>query len=228
MTGRRHIALLATSVVLVAAGIGWFDLPLARWFKQFDETALRDIFGFVTLFGEATGYLVISFVLFVWFRLMARRRADSGADLRRARQALFVFVTMAAAAVPVSLLKNLIGRARPRLLFRDEIYGFWPFRFEYDYWSLPSGHTATAVALAMALYFLWPRYGPLYLGAALLVAMSRVIITTHYFADVVAGAYVAFVGAVVVKLFFERRGTDIFDARRAAGQEIQERAPDRN
>lgn len=218
MNGRRHMALLAASVGLVAVGVGWLDQPLAHWFKQFDETPLRDIFGFVTLFGESTGYLIISFVLFVWFRLMARRRADAGgADPRRARQALFVFVTMAAATLPVSLLKILIGRARPRLLFRDEIHGFWPFRLEYDYWSLPSGHTATAVALAMALYFLWPRYGLLYLGAALLVAMSRVIITTHYFADVVAGAYVAFVGAIIVKQIFERRGDDIFGVRRAAG-----------
>lgn len=211
------MVLLAVSVALGAVGIGWLDLPLARWFKQFDETALRDIFGFITQFGEATGYLIVSFVLFAWFRLMARRRGQhGGADLRRAGQALFVFVTMAAATLPVNLLKILIGRARPRLLFRDDIYGFWPIRFEYDYWSLPSGHTATAVALAIALYFLWPRYWPLYLGAAALVAASRVIITTHYFADVVAGAYVAFLGAVVVKYFFERRGGDIFAARRAA------------
>ncbi len=218
MTGRRHTALLAAAVALVAVGVGWIDQPLARWFKQFDETPLRDIFGFVTLFGEATVYLVISFVLFVWFRLMARRRAESGgADPRRARQALYVFVTLVAATLPVNLLKILIGRARPRLLFGDEIHGFWPARFDYDYWSLPSGHAATAVALAMALYFLWPRHGLLYLGAASLVAMSRVIITTHYFADVVAGVYVAFVGAVVVKQYFARRGADIVGARRAAG-----------
>ena len=67
----------------------------------------------------------------------------------------------------------------------------------------------------MALYFLWPRYWPLYLGGALLIAASRVVITTHYFADVVAGAYVAFVGALVVKHLFLRHGGDIFDARPA-------------
>lgn len=217
MTARRHLLLLFMTAALIALGVGWLDPPIAHWFKQFDETPLRDIFGLVTRFGSSALYLVVSFVLFAWFRLRARRRAENGGtDRRRADQAGFVFATMVAATLPVSLLKISLGRARPRLLFREDVYGFWPFRFDYDYWSLPSGHTATAVAMALALYFLWPRYGWLYLGAALLVAASRVIITTHFFADVAAGAYVAVVAAVVVKQIFERRGVDIFGTRRAA------------
>ena len=215
MTVQRHVILLFLTAALVALGIGWLDLPLAHWLKQLDQTPLHDSFQFITQFGKSTGYLIISFVLFAWFRLLAQWRGEkAGADRRRSDQALFVLLTIAA-SFPVGLLKVLIGRARPRLLFREEIYGFWPFRFEYDYWSLPSGHTATAVALALALYFLWPRYWPLYLGAALLIAASRVVITTHYFADVIAGAYVAFVGALVVKHLFLRHGADIFDARPA-------------
>jgi membrane-associated phospholipid phosphatase len=112
--------------------------------------------------------------------------------------------------VPVNLLKVAIGRARPRLLFREDLTGFYPFDLEYDYWSLPSGHAATIVALTMAFYFLWPRYRYLYLALAVLVCASRVIITAHYFADVVAGAYVAFLGVLLARALFVGRGLDVF------------------
>ncbi len=208
MTAGRHLALFAAVAALVALGVALIDEPLARWFKQYNETALRDIFGFVTLFGESTYYLVVSFFLFVVFMAMARRRAFR---LRRpAFQALFVFAAMVAATVPVNLLKIAIGRARPRLLFREDLTGFYPFKLEYDYWSLPSGHSATIVGLMMALYFLWPRFRHFYLAGAVLVCASRVIITTHYFADVVAGVYVAFLGVLLARALFVRRSLDIF------------------
>jgi len=207
MTAGRHLALFATVVVLVVLGIAIVDVPLARWLKQYNETALRDVFGVITHVGVSTYYLITSFVLFVVFMALARRRAPR---LRRAAyQALFVFSAIAA-AVPVNLLKIAIGRARPRLLFREDLTGFYPFGLEYDYWSLPSGHAATIVALTMAFYFLWPRYRYLYLAVAVLVCASRVIITAHYFADVVAGAYVAFLGVLLARAIFVGRGLDVF------------------
>lgn len=208
MTAGRHLALFAAVVALVVLGIAIVDEPLARWLKQYNATALRDIFGFVTLFGEATYYLIVSFVLFVVFMALARWRAPR--FRRAAYQALFVFAAMVAATVPVNLLKIAIGRARPRLLFREDLTGFYPFSFEYDYWSLPSGHSATIVGVMMALYFLWPRFRHFFLAGAALVCASRVIITTHYFADVVAGIYVAFIGVLLARALFVRRGLDIF------------------
>jgi membrane-associated phospholipid phosphatase len=207
MTAGRHLALFAAVVALVVLGIAIVDVPLARWLKQYNETALRDVFGVITHVGVSTYYLITSFVLFVVFMALARRRAPR---LRRAAyQALFVFSAIAA-AVPVNLLKIAIGRARPRLLFREDLTGFYPFGLEYDYWSLPSGHAATIVALTMAFYFLWPRYRYLYLAVAVLVCASRVIITAHYFADVVAGAYVAFLGVLLARALFVGRGLDVF------------------
>jgi membrane-associated phospholipid phosphatase len=207
MTAGRHLALFAAVVALVVLGIAIVDVPLARWLKQYNETALRDVFGVITHVGVSTYYLIVSFVLFVVFMALARRRAPR---LRKAAyQALFVFSAMAA-TVPVNLLKVAIGRARPRLLFREDLTGFYPFDLEYDYWSLPSGHAATIVALTMAFYFLWPRYRYLYLALAVLVCASRVIITAHYFADVVAGAYVAFLGVLLARALFVGRGLDVF------------------
>lgn len=207
MTAGRHLALFAAVVALVVLGIAIVDVPLARWLKQYNETALRDVFGVITHVGVSTYYLIVSFVLFVVFMVLARRRAPR---LRKAAyQALFVFSAMAA-TVPVNLLKVAIGRARPRLLFREDLTGFYPFDLEYDYWSLPSGHAATIVALTMAFYFLWPRYRYLYLALAVLVCASRVIITAHYFADVVAGAYVAFLGVLLARALFVGRGLDVF------------------
>ena len=66
-----------------------------------------------------------------------------------------------------------------------------PFTFDYAYQSFPSGHTAVAFGLALSLGLLWPRWRlPLFVFA-LAVGASRVILHSHYPADVLGGALVA-------------------------------------
>src|SRR5205823_2457834 len=78
----------------------------------------------------------------------------------------FVFVSIAASGIVVNILKAIFGRARPKLLFAHADYYFGWWGFQADYWSFPSGHAVTIVALAAALYFLWPRWVAIYAVAA--------------------------------------------------------------
>src|SRR5216684_1324500 len=48
-------------------------------------------------------------------------------------------------------------RARPKLLFANGEYSFTWLAGQADYWSFPSGHTANAVAIALAVSMIWPR-----------------------------------------------------------------------
>ena len=64
--------------------------------------------------------------------------------------------------------------------------------------SFPSDHAAAAFALAVAVLLVNRRIGTLFLAAATLIAVSRVLLGVHYPGDVLAGAFVGAAAAVAV------------------------------
>jgi undecaprenyl-diphosphatase len=128
----------------------------------------------------------------------------------------YVFATVAATGIAVNAVKFLVGRGRPRVLFRDGWVGFQPLDGSSDFLSFPSGHATTAGAVAAALWVLWPRHGRLLLLCALLVGVARAALNAHFLSDIVAGLYLGGVGAIVVAWLFLRFG---YDPRRASAFE---------
>jgi undecaprenyl-diphosphatase len=97
--------------------------------------------------------------------------------------------------IAVQALKRLVGRRRPcdragRPLARISVP---------DPFSFPSGHSATATALASTLAFAYPWITPMVLPAAVLVAVSRVSLGAHHVTDVVAGAAIGVGSALIVR-----------------------------
>lgn len=192
--GLKHFTLFTAAALGASLLAAFFlDQPLARYFQAADPS-LRRVFTFITAFGESTPYLAISVLLAVGFYL-AHIRATDAARARHfaanAWRAGFVFAAIAVPGLVGDVLKPIFGRARPKLLFMDDAYGFNWQGGGADYWSFPSGHTITIVALAAALFLIYPRGWPLYVLAAALVAASRVIIDAHYLSDVLAGGFLA-------------------------------------
>jgi len=74
-----------------------------------------------------------------------------------------------------------------------------------EYASIPSGHGTTAFAAAIAIGALWPRARPYMWVYALLIALSRVVVTAHYPSDVIASAFFGILGAVLVRDWFAVR-----------------------
>ena len=181
-------ALLLLAAVLLS--MAFLDRPVARLFHPGDPQ-LRAFFTFITQFGLSKGYLIATAALFVALRIaamLARKAPHAAWLLRYAYDALYLFVAVAASGLVADIAKVVFGRARPKLLFLDGIYGFNWGATQADYWSFPSGHATTMGALAVGLTLLFPRGWPLWLAAALLVAASRIIITEHYVSDVLVGA----------------------------------------
>jgi lipid A 4'-phosphatase len=205
----RWLALPALGLlVLLLLSMAFVDRPVARFFHDSDPS-LRAVFAFITQFGLGKGYLVVSAVLFAACRLAASAARDRQLAARLALwgwRALFVFAAVASSGLLADIVKLIFGRARPKLLFADGVYGFTWGADQADYWSFPSGHAATAAALAVAFYLLWPRGRAVYLVAALLVAASRIIITAHYLSDVIMGAVIGGVMAWACWRGFERGG----------------------
>ena len=117
----------------------------------------------------------------------------------------FLFTAIAVPSLFVTIIKRLIGRARPMVGGSLDPFLYSPFVWRADYAGMPSGHATTAFAVLVAFGTLWPRSRTLWLVYALLIAVSRVVVTAHYPSDVLAGALVGIGGAVLVRHYFAQR-----------------------
>jgi lipid A 4'-phosphatase len=206
--GRRLLG--AAAIVLIeTVSILWLDRPLADFFHG-HGAALQPVFDVVQRFGLGYPWLVLCALVFAALRWGGRieqlRRWDS-AMRASAHIPAFIFAALAASGLLADLLKVLVGRTRPKLLFASGAYDFTWFGWHPDHWSFPSGHATTAAALMTALWCVWPRPLWLYVAAAALVAASRVVTGQHYPSDVIAGAVIGIVvtRALAVRLL-PRRG----------------------
>jgi len=178
---RCHILIALLLAGMVVACYHFVDRPAAVWARGLDQQFVA-VFKGITVLGSSTPYLVGLAVLYPALRF-CRRQTE-------AKRALFVFAAIASSGLTVDLLKWVVARWRPKAFFADPAqYGFAFFRTGYEHSSFPSGHAATAWALACALTLLFPRQRVLWIGAAALVAASRVIVGAHYPGDVLAGAW---------------------------------------
>jgi undecaprenyl-diphosphatase len=98
----------------------------------------------------------------------------------------------------------MIGRARP-FVAGDNVWAYDPFNWHARYASLPSGHTTTAFAALVAIGAIFPQARALMWIYAVLIALSRIVVTAHYPSDAIAGAIVGAVGASLVRNWFAAR-----------------------
>jgi membrane-associated phospholipid phosphatase len=117
----------------------------------------------------------------------------------------FLFAAIALPGLIFTILKRLIGRARPLVGGSADPFLYLPLGWNVEYASLPSGHAVNAFAAATAIGALWPKTRPLMWTYAMLIAVSRVVLTAHYPSDVLAGAIVGMTGAVLVRAWFASR-----------------------
>jgi membrane-associated phospholipid phosphatase len=187
-----------TALFCVAA---WFlaDIRVAYFFRQFAGAPWLGSWEAVTRAGQSEWYLVGGLSVFLVFRNRRRQASLSG---------LFMFLSVAISGLAADLLKVVFGRARPILLFEDGIYGLGGFHYEHEWTSFPSGHSATALSVAVTLSILYPRFRPLFLAGGLLIAASRVVLGQHYLSDVAAGSML---GAVTAVLLYQRLFRPKFD-----------------
>ena len=172
------------------------DVPLARALQSIDP-ATRTIFGLITKLGEGGVYLVPLGLAFLW----AWRKGDQ----LWATRAGFVFVAIAVPGILADIAKPVFARARPVLLFRENLYGFTWGSPHANAWSFPSGHSITVTALAIALYAIYPGAWPAYAVLALAVMASRIILNAHYLSDVIAGFYIGAAFALAFLAAAQRR-----------------------
>jgi membrane-associated phospholipid phosphatase len=118
----------------------------------------------------------------------------------------FLFLAIGVPGLFVTIVKRLIGRARPYVGSPDDPFIYRPFIWTPEYASMPSGHATTAASAAIAIGALWPNSRIVMWLYALIIMFSRVVVLAHHPSDVIAGAVVGAVGALWLRRAFAARG----------------------
>ena len=202
----------AYAATLILLGYALLDRPLAFWLKTHVSGDFEGFWKTVTTLGLGAVWLVPSGALTLCL-LLAWRAApllDMRAKLARAAWIPgFVFLSVAGSGLLNSLIKTLVGRTRPRLLFDEGVYSFVPLSHAYVTNSFPSGHSQAAFAAMTALTLIFPRYDIAFMAVAVLVAASRVLTTVHFLSDAVMGAWLGMVVTVLIHRWLAKRGVDV-------------------
>ncbi|MFN3075846.1 MAG: phosphatase PAP2 family protein [Alphaproteobacteria bacterium] len=208
---RRHPLLFWFLVVafVCALGMATFD-PVVAWYcKRHVGGAVEAFFRAVTTLGEGGFWYAAAGLVLAgnWLLAVREGTTERGHRLRcHARSAWFMIASMAASGLVLSLTKFSLGRYRPRALFDSGLYGFDPFSTHWAMNSFPSGHSQTIWSAMIALSFLFPRYRTAFLATAVLVSLSRVVLSVHYPSDVLMGSYLGIAVTLWLRRRFEARG----------------------
>jgi undecaprenyl-diphosphatase len=185
---------------VVIASVTIVILSLLLWIERdFDQGFLlahnlfRDNPAVVALCRALShfGMSAICLLLLAWVAASFRFPA-----FPEARAVLLVVLFSFAAALAGSLLKELLGRARPIA----ELAGQLNAAGAHGSPSFPSGHAAKSFALALPFVLIVPAGSVVarlvklaLLVVASLVCYSRIVLGAHYLSDVLAGAALALI-----------------------------------
>lgn len=115
----------------------------------------------------------------------------------------FVFSAIGLPSLFTTIAKHVVGRGRP--FVGPDVFAYEPLSWPARWGSMPSGHSTTAFAALVAIGAIVPPARALLWIYAVMIALSRVIITAHHPSDVVAGAFVGVAGALLVRNWFADR-----------------------
>jgi undecaprenyl-diphosphatase len=199
---------LVAGLVVAAVAVGGAMLVLdarALAAQRLLAIPVVDAFNWITDFGKSGWFLWPLGLAIVALAFVAA--ATSGRTVHVTIVALvvrleFLFAAIAIPGLAVTIVKRLIGRVRPSQLGP---FAYVPLSWRPDYASMPSGHATTAFAAAIAIGAVWPRVRPLLWLYAIVIALSRVIISAHYTSDVIAGALVGGFAALIIRNHFAAR-----------------------
>jgi membrane-associated phospholipid phosphatase len=201
---RRHLVHGVIAAVTIALAMIMVDQRTYQFASGLPPW-LVDGFYAITDFGRSGWILVPTGGLILVIALVASPALD---HMTRGVLAMlvvrigFIFIAVGLPGLLVTIVKRWIGRVRPSA---QGPFAYEPFSWRPEYASLPSGHTTTAFAALVAIGAIFPRARAFLWGYALLIALSRIVVTAHYSSDVIAGAAVGVFGALWVRDWFARR-----------------------
>jgi membrane-associated phospholipid phosphatase len=198
--GLIALAVIAATMVLIDAPMISAVMGLPAW--------VFDLFNELTDYGTSDWFLVPIGLVLLTLTALASPALSHMSQLVLAAFTVrlgFVFAAIALPGLFVTIVKRLIGRARPYIDPGADPFLYMPFSWRPDFASLPSGHATNVFAALVAVGLVCPRLRGVMLIYALVIAASRVIVLAHHPSDVIAGAIVGTLGALLVRDWFAAR-----------------------
>jgi undecaprenyl-diphosphatase len=191
VVGQAHhcgMARLAAPARVIGA-IAWLDQAELNACRRFNRTVrsagLLKVFQLASRLGDGV----------LWYTLVAVLALLFGEKGRMV--ALQCTVAGCSGLAIYRLLKNVLVRERPYMTHAAIICAGKPL----DRFSFPSGHTLHAVSFTLVICSTLPLMAVLLVPAAVLIALSRVVLGLHYPTDVLAGGMLgALIGGTATAL----------------------------
>jgi membrane-associated phospholipid phosphatase len=202
-------AIAGIAITLAAIPVAMFllDVPVIAWAHHLPR-GMIDVFEHITNAGLSGWYLIPSGIIVVLLAMLASPtlpRLTWGVLTALAARFGFFFLAVGIPGLMTTILKHLLGRARPYIEKTGHPFTFVPFNWSSNYASLPSGHGTTAASVAFAVGAIWPRTRPFMWLYALVIMFSRIVLMSHHPSDVIAGALIGTVFAALVRRWFAAR-----------------------
>ncbi|MBP9841324.1 MAG: phosphatase PAP2 family protein [Simkaniaceae bacterium] len=160
----------------------FIDQSLARWISALPQVGVS-LARFLSVLGEPAFHSLFWPCLALIFR-----------------KAPFIHLGIAAflSGSFSTLIKICAGRSRPSLFLTTDTFTWIGFTFRNEYHSFPSGHAALTFALASSIAFQFPKWSFLAFSLATLISLSRLLLSYHYFTDILGGALLSLSLASIV------------------------------
>lgn len=177
-----------------------FDLSVFEWVQGIQSKAMTTIMVIITTLGDEGIIFIAMGILFLFFK-----------KYRKVGFAILIALVVMLLCNNI-ILKDLLARPRPFNLFiiDPKAYSLWGGEgAKYFFpelvhapssFSFPSGHTSSAFAAAFAILIYNRKIGIPMTFFAALMGFSRIYVEVHYCTDVIAGAFVALVYALIAAL----------------------------
>ncbi|MDB5518631.1 MAG: phosphoesterase, PA-phosphatase related [Tardiphaga sp.] len=203
---RRTLWLAGVGAVAIVALMVVLDVPEIGLMPPRGTAALWPV-RILTDFGKSTYLLWLLAAILLIAALIAPRLRGTSRSLLVSfgTRIQFVFFAVLVPVLAGEVIKFIVGRGRPFVGGEANAFNFAHFAGTEAYASFPSGHAVAATALAFAVSVLWPRLRVIMIVYAFLIIVSRLVLLAHHPSDVVAGALVGVVGAMIVRYWFAAR-----------------------
>lgn len=166
------------------------DLKILNAIQQLRTPFLDGVFAFVTHLGDAGIIWIVIAVVLLFFK-----------KTRKCGVVMAISLIIGLLLNNI-LLKNIFARVRPfienpqmkELLLIAQPHGY----------SFPSGHSSSSFECAVAICLSNKKYGVAALIFAALIAFSRCYLYVHYLTDILAGAVIGILIALLSEFIFNR------------------------
>ena len=191
MTNRKLFFLI--NFIFITLIIGFYfslDRFIAMWVhSHLPNTVVYKISAMISKFASTRNVFILASVIALYACLLIMANKQD-----KAKPYIFVILCFFITFFAAFILKFTLARYRPELYFSDHLYGFSFFSLKHSCNSFPSGHTIACFSIGFSLFYILKQKKLCWIVfmVAIMIGLSRIILTAHYCSDVLGSIYLAF------------------------------------